>query len=369
MTRNNNKYRIIKRQGKTLEELQQESDNFSVHVIAMTCLVLGTLWFIALAIFDYSHMNINHAAYADDWIAVPAERLSVTQQFGGRCQRHSSTKTSQCLIADYTYHYQNQTYQGNQVTEVVAAIYDGYDKAALIRKQLLSRNQVYLRPQSPESAVLLPRYKYLQTDPQDSSEQRRKWITWTIPYFFLIWWGISRDNKGKTTPCQSSNGYVFRRIIATYLDVVLYLVIANFLLAIHGNFYYFSKLIPSVWWFDAFLWAGLPMMIVGQWLLFGATLGMQMMNLRLANTHDLSKPTPWQVFKRFGLLLVCLVTLGLPLLFSIGRKDKQSLAKWFSQTMVVCLATNFDEVTLRNSYYNQAKINNRKTPNDSQHLD
>lgn len=356
MKTSNDNSRVTKRQGKTLEEMQQESDDFTIHVIAMICLVLGTLWYITLAIFDYSHMNINNVAHADNWVVVPAEQLTITTQFGGRCQRHSITKTSECLVADYQYRYQNKTYQGSQVTEVVAAIYDGFNNrhVARVREQLLSDNQVYLQPQSPEVAVLLPRYEYLQTNPEDSSERRREWMTWFILcWYFMIWWGIRRDNKGKEPPRQTpKSGYVFRRMIAVYLDVVLYLVIANYLLAIHGNFYYFSESIPSVWWFDTFLWIGLPLMIVGQWLLFGATIGMQIMNLRLVNSHNLGKPKSQQVLKRFGLLLVCLITLGLPLLFSMWRKDKQTLAKRFSQTAVICLAMNFDEFTVRNPHDN-----------------
>lgn len=356
MEKNNDNSRIIKRQGKTLEEMQQASDELTVHVIAMTCLVLGTMWYIALAIFDYSRMNINNVVHADNWVVVPAEQLTITTQFGGRCQRHNITKTSKCLIADYQYRYQNKTYQGSQVTEGVAAIYDGFNSrhVARVREQLLSDNQVYLQPQSPETAVLLSRYEYLQTNPEDSSERRREWLTWfVLCWYFMIWWGIRQDNKGKESPHQApKSGYVFRRMIAVYLDVVLYLVIANYLLAIHGNFYYFSELIPSIWWFDTFLWIGLPLMTIGQWLLFGATIGMQMMNLRLVNTHDLGKPKPQQVLKRSSLLLICLITLGLPLLFLMCRKDKQTLAKYFSQTAVICLATNFDDFTIRNSQDN-----------------
>lgn len=312
-----------------------------VNLLINMLVLLFPIWiifFLSLVGFGYLDFKDNK-----NLIKVPVviNKLEIEKY----CYRFSMLKFIQtkrdegCLKAKYTYFHLGKEY----VNDVVASSFFYFKKSREeeIKKYFENKRFVYVSSDKPSYSLLLNRQEYFNLSPTIPK------VPWVFVIFFIpLCLSILIPNYliaklfEKTNPVFSNNlaiSLIFRRLIAYYCDVGMFIYSVLFIITIFYDFSYFSKMFSAEGnlFFDFYIVFGLPIILFFSWLVMSRSLGMYVLDMEIVDVSTLKKPSIKQLLLR--LLGNCLIIAlgGIPFLLASFDKRKQTIADKLSNTLVV----------------------------------
>ncbi|MPV85167.1 RDD family protein [Ostreibacterium oceani] len=286
---------------------------------------------LAFALPKYGYLNSsNH-----QWVETPVtfERLDVSRVSNWRDREWS-------LDVDYQYVYDKKNYFNNRLAGGFVALPTQQQAEALVNK-LKGDAIVWVNPKKPSQSVLIRRKDYIDLGVNDPVAKAWGWIIASLPILFPLVFMVdsilgAKKNKKDIAKENWLSKYaqLNKRMLSVWIDFVIFSSTIVVIIAIK-DIYYLSHFTAKPLALKIYINYGLPITIFSCWLVFGRTLGMLIMNLRVRDIATLEKPTFMQWMLRVLGTFMIFALAGIPLLVAAFDKKKQTIADKLSGTVVI----------------------------------